>query len=348
VITIGTKDRNFQEAHENKLSCEKRRYEIYRMIDNEDIVKRSELAEYFNVTERTINNDIKALKERWGVEIICDSEYYEYKVIYGGELKELYEGYLYPNTKEDSKLKLKEKEVSLILASLVASRNFMPTEIGLIIEKLLRMLPEGEAVKLRKMHQLNERPILDERNIFLNIDKVRQAIAKEIKIKFRYKKGDGIGEYVITPYSFACELGKYYVIGKVPGKDELRHFRMDKIRSLDILYQVPGEKYQNFNINEYLQKSWLMFGGKETEVIVRFKDSVFDLVDERNMKCGQLLKRIKGSHFYYKFIVNGTIGIKVWLLGLGPEAQVIRPRELRKSIQKDIRLMSNLYGIKRG
>jgi hypothetical protein len=65
----------------------------------------------------------------------------------------------------------------------------MPTEIGLIQESLLKSLSYNGAAKLRKLYQLNDRPIVEEDYIFNNIGKVRQAIFQGRKIKFEHFPG---------------------------------------------------------------------------------------------------------------------------------------------------------------
>lgn len=332
----------------NNMPGERRRIELYDLVNNKVFTTRNDLAKHFGVSIRTINKDINRLKERWGVEIINDPITNEYKIVNEEELDdyELINGSYTESTAD--KLQLKEKQVSLILASLVASRKFMPTEIGLIQESLLKSLSYNEAAKLRKLYQLNDRPIVEEDYIFNNIEKVRQAILQERKIKFAYINAkDKLNIHIVTPFSFACELGKYYVIAKPEKEEKLFHYRMDRVKNLEVLHNQKGEATDKFNINDYLRKTWYMQGGPEEQVIVKFKDQAYKVVSERNMQEGKLLRRVEGEYFYYKFTVNGLSGIFIWLMGFGGDAMILRPKRLRDMVKKQVKEMYELYQIKK-
>lgn len=330
----------------DKLPAEKRRFELYRLISSGECLSRKEIAEKLDVDVRIVNYDLNKLKDIWGVVAEYNPHERKYELKNPGTMEEVEykDEEFQPKVKESD---LRERDISLILASLVESRNFMPSEIGNIITKLLKMLPKQEANKLEKLHHLDGKRSMEDREIFDYIEKVRQAIKEDKKIEFRYENYDGIiKSHTVSPYCFACELGKYYVIGKPDGKDKFFHFRMDRCKSIKILHSQKSIIDKNFNINEYLQKTWTMYGGEEIEVLVKFKYNALKVVRERNMQCGKLLKIVDGKYFYYKFIVNGTIGIKLWLLGMGDQAKVLRPRSLRKEIKENIKNMCKIYDIK--
>ena len=76
----------------------------------------------------------------------------------------------------------------------------------------------------------------DHQYIEFNIKNLRKAIGEEKKVSFTYNSAVGNHKtHTIIPYSFAYEIGKYYIIGYLESKDCLLHFRIDRISDVKIL-----------------------------------------------------------------------------------------------------------------
>ena len=185
---------------------------------------------------------------------------------------------------------------------------------------------------------------IDHQYIELNVKNLRRAITEEKKVSFSYNSAVGNHKtHTIIPYSFACELGKYYIIGYLESKDCLIHFRIDRISNVNILAE-DGKRSSKFNVYDYLKRTWYMYGGDETRVKVKFNKSCYKVVTEKSLLEGSLIEE-KEDYFVYEFICNGTYGIKMWLMGFGAEAEVIEPVEFREEIIESIRNMNMVYGV---
>jgi len=312
--------------------------ETFRFIKSKRATTPQEIADIFGTSPDNIHNYVKELNEEWETDIIYDKSEKMYRIndeedINGDGILESNK-YVQPVTADD---------VNLILTSLVQSQTFMETKISVIKNSLLGLLPKNEATKLKDMLHFEKNSIIDHQYIEFNINNLRKAISEEKKVKFSYNSAVGNRKtHTIIPYSFACELGKYYIIGYLERKDCLIHFRIDRISEVIVLGE-DGKRDSKFNVYDYLKRTWYMYGGDETRVVVKFNKSCYKVVTEKSLLEGSLIEENE-NNFTYEFVCNGTYGIKLWLMGFAADAEVIEPLEFRKEIIDSIRNMNKVYG----
>ncbi|MBN7575326.1 MULTISPECIES: helix-turn-helix transcriptional regulator [Clostridium] len=201
----------------------RRVFDTYRLINEGKSVTKRELADEFNVSLDTIKNYVSELKRYFNVDIENDGKRYIIKD--GGDFEDL---------KNDNRIRtddlISADDVVLIISALIQSNAFMETKMSIIRNSLLKALPPKEAKKLKAMLVFDKTDNGKDRIIEENVKKIRSAIAKEKKISFTYKDyDDKIKKYTMIPYSFACDLGKYYIIGKRDDTKTLKHMRIDRI-----------------------------------------------------------------------------------------------------------------------
>ena len=313
--------------------------ETFRLIKSGIATTPQEIADLFEISPDNIHNYVKELNEEWETDIIYDKSEKIYKIndeddVNGDGILEANK-YVQPVTADD---------VNLILVSLIQSQTFMETKMAVIKNSLLGLLPKNEALKLKDMLYLEKNSNIDHQYIEFNVKNLRKAIAEEKKVSFNYHSAVGNHKiHTIIPYSFACELGKYYIIGYLEKKDCLLHFRIDRISDVNIL-EEDGKRDSKFNVYDYLKRTWYMYGGDETRVKVKFNNRCYKVVTEKSLLEGSLIEENE-DYFIYEFICNGTYGIKLWIMGFGADAEVIEPVKFREEIIESIRNMNKVYGL---
>lgn len=306
-------------------------YETFTLIKSGKVTTKKELANLFNKTEDTIENYIEELNSEFNTDICWDRSEKRYVIKQEGIMSLL---------KRNNPLTI--DDIIIILYSLVNTQDFMETKINIVKNSLMNLLPEEEVYKLKNLLYYEKNNDTNEGIIEFNISNIRKAITFEKKISFLYSSASGKNKnYKITPYSFACEFGKFYIIGKPDYKDSLMHFRIDRVSALNVL-EEDGKRECEFNINNYMKKCWYMYGGEETKVIVKFKKECKSVVKEKNMCIGEVIEE-NDEYFIYEFICNGTKGIKLWLMGFGHDAEILEPRELRDEIKEEVIKMMGIY-----
>lgn len=311
----------------------RRLFETFLLIKSGQATNKDKIAEYFEISKDTVENYIGELNDEFETKIEFDRQARMYVIKDEGIMGSLKRNY--PITADD---------VMIILSSLMQSQPFMENKMSIIKNSLLGLLPENESKKLKEMLYFEKSSNHDDQSIEFNMIKIRKAIAEEKKITFMYTNGKREHKSKkVIPYSFACELGKYYLICKMEDRDSLSHLRIDRMGDVRML-EEEGKRLDKFNVYNYLKKTWYMYGGEETKVLVKFKNCCKTVVTERNMVEARMVEEDR-DYFTYEFTCNGTDGIKLWLMGFGGEAEVLEPVEFREEIKKIVERMLKVYNI---
>jgi predicted DNA-binding transcriptional regulator YafY len=162
----------------------------------------------------------------------------------------------------------------------------------------------------------------------------QRAIGRKFKVKMTYHSfyDGGDIETVIDPYHMAFKSRGWYVIGKSSIHNEIRTFKINRVKKITILdkcYIPPG----NFDIDEHFGNAWSMIKhGDICSVKLRFSRMVAKNVSE------VLWHKTQKTHFNddgtltAEFRVDGINEISWWVLGYGDQVEVIAPVKLRQKI----------------
>ena len=307
----------------------RRMFDTYLLIKQGSIVIKKDLAKELNVSEDTIKNYVSNLRCYFKVGI--HNENGKYVIDDPGDFEGMKQNY-----------PLNEYDVVLIISTLIQSDAFMETKMAIIRDNLLNMLPEYKRKKLKSMFVMDKKENKDDRDIQKTITKIQEAITDGKKMNFIYKKKKGsFDNFTMIPYNIACDFGKYSIIGKRDEREILYNLRIDRISNL-IVSDKPGRRPKDFNLYDYLKKTWYMWNGQETRVVVRFEEGCRQVVTERNMSVGRIIRE-DDKYFDYEFICNGIDGIKIWLMGFGGEAEVLEPKSLRNKMKAAAEKMIEVY-----
>lgn len=289
-------------------------------INNSNIQGRSELADKFGVTERTISSYIKYLNEELNTCIRWDKKSKKYVIEEQGIFKEII---------NDSKLE--PMDIWFILIILLRSQYILPTKVKIIENELLKFVGSREKKEMERLFSFEKTNHIEEyyhEDILKNIYK---TFINKKKIKIRYNRSsEDTRQYIIEPQNITFDNGRVYLIAFNEKKED-RTYRLDRIRSVEILEEYKEES--NFSLSDYLSKSWHMFGGmdKETRVIVKFNKEAAKIIEEK-VGVNKRIVAKENDYVTYEFITYGVDGICIELLGLRDGFEVLEPVELREKI----------------
>lgn len=306
--------------HEMKQNFCENAINTFISINNSNIQGRSELADKFGVSERTISSYVKYLKEELNVEIIWDKKNKKYVIEDQGIFKEII-----------NNSKLESMDIWFILIILLRSQYILPTKVRIIENELLKFVGNKEKEEMQKLFSFEKTNHLDEYYHEDILKNIYNAFINKKKIKLFYRRSsDDIREYIIEPQNITFDNGRVYLIA-FNDKKEDRTYRLDRIKRIEILEENKEES--NFSLSDYLSKSWNMFGGmdKETRVVVKCNKEAAKIIEE---KVGVNRKIVAEENDYvtYEFITYGINGICIELLGLRDGFEVLEPVELREKI----------------
>lgn len=144
--------------------------------------------------------------------------------------------------------------------------------------------------------------------------------------------------YSVYPLGMIHHHGSLYLAGWAPDREELRHWKVDRIESESL--EVTGLQFQQpegFDIKEHLAKSFGIFHGDgDVHVKVRFSPAVARYVQEGRWHQSQRLTRQPDGSLLAEFDLSASEEIKHWILGFGKEAEVLEPEELRRRIMDEL------------
>ena len=171
------------------------------------------------------------------------------------------------------------------LVDSVLSNRFIPRKNT---EQLIKKIYNLTSPKLRDMtkylESYNKYSKTGNSEVFLNIELIEEAIAKNVQISFQYcnyninkqlvARHDG-KIYYATPYRLIVKQQRYYLMSKDQEKGKLVYFKLDKIINVQIHEELPGDDINTLKsfkngINDQVLHDYLpyAFGDKPEEIVL--------------------------------------------------------------------------------
>lgn len=316
---------------DSNLNNESKLIDFFNIIKLDKPYSKFSISNLLEVSIETIEEYEKSIYENFNVKLEYDNINNRYNLIDEGDF----------NLANITNV-LSCEDISMIMYTLINSKNIIPSKIHIIKSKLMSFVSNEEKEKLEKI-------IIDHKfesssdNSIESIKIILDAINNKKMIEFYYisNEVEVIKKYKITPHSFSYECGIYYLLGK-PIDEKINHFRVDKIRKIQLL-EESGEILNFKDITSYLNKTWYMYRGEETKVQVKFDKSVYEEVIRIPYEGKMIENDEDKNYFIYEFCSNGIDGIYIWLMGFGEHMQVLEPKELKERIRLSVNRMSTIY-----
>lgn len=246
-----------------------------------------------------------------------------------------------------------EGELRLVLDSLLFSPHISNSQSKALAKKL-----EGLSNIYFKSHTShiaclpNEHT--DNQELFLNIEKLDEAIGKNQKVAFKYTKygtdkkrsakKDAEGKdkiYIVSPYQMATKEGKYYLICNNDKYDTVSNFRIDRIKNVEILDEItkPYESLQwsngkRLDLATYMKEHIYMYSSES--VHVKFKvvhAMVSDVIDI----FGKDVRFLEEDE---KYVTVSSKTNELAMLQFAkrylPDVVVLEPQRLRDKVKEEL------------
>lgn len=226
-----------------------------------------------------------------------------------------------------------------LLADAVLSSKFITTKKSRdLIKKLEQKASPSDAKRLQRQIIVAGRVKTENESIYYSIDTIHCAIQDNKQISFIYLDWSlskrleprPNGNKVVSPWALVWREENYYLVAYDHEDEKIKHYRVDKMGSVEIL-KNPREGMQQFermDIAAYTNRTFGMFSGVEKMITLRFPNRLTGVVMDRFGKEASF--RPDGSDY---FLVRASVAVSPqfygWLAGLGKEATVVRPKEVR-------------------
>lgn len=223
-----------------------------------------------------------------------------------------------------------------ILVDMVQSSRFLTKKKSReLIRKLESMAGRHDASQLQRTVYVGNRAKAENETVYYGVDMIHSAIQENKGISFQYyeytvgkelqyKKG---GErYIVSPYYLSWQNENYYLIGVDEQLGEIRHYRVDRMKKIEILKsdRQAQELFRDFDIAEYTNAAFGMFGGTKTSVLLECQSSLVGVVIDRFGKDIPI-HQSDGEHFTARIDVALSSQFYGWLAGLGNRVKILSP-----------------------
>ncbi len=295
------------------------------------------LASELEVSERTIRNDLNFLRDRYGAPLEFTRQ----------------QGYHY--TDPDWRLPTITLSKGELFALTVGARmleayagSTYAADLRSAISRLSERLPEQTWVDLQ---QLSDDRILFRGGAEINLNpEVWHALeeacqtSKTVEMTYYTASRDTKSKRKLNPYVLHIYRGTNpYVIGYCHKREEIRWFRVDRIKQLQVLPEsfVPDP---TFDARDHLE---LIFqheaGGVPQPVAIWFDAPTAPYVRERRWHPTQELQEHADGSVTLCMVVRGLNDLKRWVLGYGKGAIVREPPELVELVRDEVEGMGKSY-----
>jgi predicted DNA-binding transcriptional regulator YafY len=144
----------------------------------------------------------------------------------------------------------------------------------------------------------------------------------------------------VEPYALALLWGTWYLVGFCRLRQEIRTFRLDRIRELAILDE-RFVKPRDFSVREYLERT-MPQSEPAYRVVVHIAPGAAMAVRERHGDWMELTEHEDGS-LTARYAVAGLDWSTGWVLGLGAAGRVLEPPELIARVCASARAALGVY-----
>ena len=297
-----------------------------RLLKNDDIDV-EEYAKENGVSTRTVERDIKCIKE-----FLANNKNQSRELIRNRKKKK------YQLTYTEDSINLTKSEILAISKILLASRAFLKDEISLIVDKIAKQCGSDEDLDLiqellknEKFHYIE----LQHKKSFINcIWDLGQAIKEKKKIEIAYKKMDGnIVKRIIDPVGLMFSEYYFYLLAHIENIDKEKYFcnkddeyptiyRLDRIEDFEVLNEkyTPTLYKNRFQEGLFRKQVQFMTGGKLRKLKFIYKGSSIEALLDK-IPTAKVLEKNKDIYLISAQVFGN--GIDRWILSQGDAIEII-------------------------
>lgn len=246
-------------------------------------------------------------------------------------------------------------ELKLLVETVQASRFLTLKKSRELIGKIEKLASKAQAGQLQRQVYVANRIKTANESIYYIVDDIHRAIQNNEKISFQYLEWNLARElvprrdgrrYLVSPWALTCKDENYYLIAHDGEEDKIKHFRVDKMGKIEILNGVKREGaalFERFDIADYANKTFGMYGGQEETVTLEFENRFIGVVIDRFGKDVAVRQRDE-EHFTVRVKVAVSGQFFGWLTGLGAGACIVSPKEVAQAYKTHLQEVLAQYG----
>lgn len=237
-------------------------------------------------------------------------------------------------------------ELKLLVDAVQSSKFITERKSGELIKKLTSMASDYEAAQLKRQVVVQGRVKNMNESIYYVVDDIHRAISQNQQIMFEYmqwnlkkqlekKRKD---PYKVSPWALIWAEENYYLVAYDETEDCLKHFRVDKMKSIAVLQEKRKgrERYEKFDLAQYSTKNFGMYAGEEKNVKIAFKNEMVGVIIDRFGK--NIMIHPSKLDGWSETVVKVAVSRHFfgWIFALGTNVDIIGPSDVIKTFQTEV------------
>ena len=251
-------------------------------------------------------------------------------------------------------------EVRLLCDAVQAANFISKKKTRQLLSKIYTLASRAQAEKIKKQVYVDSRPKSANEQIYYTIDKLDTAIQSNRQVEIVYRKrkitDSNRAEYeekrhTVSPYALIWSNDHYYLVGNNRNYTNLMVTRVDRIKSVDILYDTPRIRFSDvsgyknsFDSADFANKHFNMFTGEPQDIELVCDNSIVENILDR---FGETVKIRTYNDTKFKINVNLAVndGLVSWIMQFGKNIEVKSPPELKKMVLDRVEEINSVYRI---
>lgn len=229
-------------------------------------------------------------------------------------------------------------ELKLLADAVSASRFITRAKSRELVNKLKTLACEGDRSRLQRQVHVDNRIKSMNESIYYNADAIGEGIASGNKIAFRYfdytpdkQRRERAGEYVVSPLGLVVSGENYYLCGFSDTHGEIRNYRVDRMAKVRVLDEKRSDlpEIKDFDISEYRERQFSMFGGELQYVEIEFDNSLANVVIDY-FGPDVIMRPDANGRFTISRKIEVSPAFFGWLFQFGNRCRLLGPESARE------------------
>lgn len=244
-------------------------------------------------------------------------------------------------------------ELKLLVDAVQSSRFISRKKSEELIGKLESLCSKNQARLLQRNVFIYNRVKTGNETIYYNVDRIHSAILEDCQITFHYgewtvrkilklKKNGAL--YRVSPWALTWDNQNYYLIAYDEKAGLIKHYRVDKMKDMDILQErrLGKECFRNFDLAAFAKKTFSMYGGHDEVVTLMCRNEFAGVIIDR---FGSDTMLIPADDSYFKVRVPVAVSPQFfgWIAGVGAGIVIEGPDHVREEYARYLRQLLELY-----
>lgn len=251
---------------------------------------------------------------------------------------------------------LEPSEVTFLIDSIFSSRSLNYKQAKDLSDKLCKLLSVYQRGRYKYIHKSDEIVRGDNKQLFLNIDLIGEAIEKGKQLSFNYdrhyfdeskKEKQKDKEYIINPYFMVNNQGKYYLVCNYDYFDDIACYKVELIRNVKILdsdikpiTKIKGCE-KGLDKAKFINENIYTFNNNTVTATLKIEDEyAVNYVIEWFGKDVRIFK--KDDSLFATVKVNEQ-SLIYWCLQYGENIELVSPKETRDKLKTIVESMLRKY-----